>query len=384
MQIYQLAVVFGLVVLPPLSTAQLPHPPCNPMKAQQSPCPLMPGLNNPREITFDFAQKAKPATTSVGGWNALDDSNGVAWTKDGAEFTVSKRGDRPTIELDSYIWYGRVDVEMQAAKGNHVLNAISIVSDTGDEINWQMLGSELRMPKSGYAGQGIQGRRRDHIPMSTSTYDNEPIYHTYSIDWSEDRIQWEVDNEVVRTMVPQETSGGAAYPQTPSRVRIGVTADGAATNASTSAPLKMYVRKVMVKNDYHSQYYEFVDRSGKVGSSNMEPLNRNNSSNRHRLGGAKKPKGGLFDIHKFDSFDDRMNQKHNKHHKKHDKVAAKPTPVRYFEPTGIHESDSPSELSRPNHQHLKAPLYLSNLAAGLAAPNALLSLVVLGGIVVVV
>ncbi|KAK7540805.1 concanavalin A-like lectin/glucanase domain-containing protein [Phyllosticta citribraziliensis] len=380
MQLYQLAVIFGLVVLPPLSTAQLPNPPCNPMKApQQSPCPLMPGLNNPRKITFDFAHEAKPAT--VGGWNALNNSSGVAWTKDGAEFTVSKRGDRPTIELDSYIWYGRVDVEMQAAKGSDVLNAISIVSDTGDEINWQMSGSELRMPKSGYAGQGVQGRRRDHLPMSTSTYDNEPIYHTYSIDWSEERIQWEVDNEVVRTMVPQETSGGAVYPQTPSRVRIGVTADGgAAVNASATAPLKMYVRKVMVKNDYHSQYYEFVDRSGKVGSSSSSSSN-NNSSNRHTLG-AKKPKGGLFNIHKFDSFDDRMNRKHNKHHKKHDNLAAKSTPVRYFEPTGIHEFDSPSELSRPNHQHLKAPL--SNPAAGLAVPNAFLPLLVLGGLAVVV
>lgn len=245
------------------------------------------------------------------------------------------------------------------------------------------------MPKSGYAGQGVRGRGGDHLPLSTSTYDNEPIFHTYSIDWSEDRIRWEVDSEVVRTIVPRGTSGGAAYPQTPSRVRIGVTADAATltkwttTNASTSAPLKMYVRKVMVKNDYHSPYYEFVDRWGKVGGGAMQTLIRtNNSSNRHyKLAGAMRPKA-LFDTHKFDSFDDdRMKRKH-KHQKKSAVVAAKPSPVRYFEPTGIHEFDSPSELSRPNHRHLKAPLSISSLAAGLAVPNVLLSLLVLGGIVV--
>ncbi|KAK7522894.1 concanavalin A-like lectin/glucanase domain-containing protein [Phyllosticta citriasiana] len=380
--LFQLAALLGLATLPTLSTAHQLNPPCNPTPPQASPCPVMPGLNDPRRVTYDFSQKPTNNNNKHGGgsggvkaWNALSDESGsIVWTgtPDGAEFTLARRGDRPTMELDSYIWYGRVDVEMKAIKGKGAISAITLLSDTGDEINWQMYGDELAFPKINYAGQGVAGTRRDVSAPSISTWDNEPIFHKYSIEWSEDRIAWSLDDVEVRGMTAKDTAGGPAYPHTPSRVRIGAMASGNVNVTALDEPWKMYVRKVMVKNDYHSKYYEFVDRSGWAG--NMETLgeHRDGDDPRNKPGDKKKKKkkqninGRPFEVHKIDSVEEQEDPKH-----KH-KIGHKPSAVQNLLPTGIHEFDSPSQLSRPNHGgHTKAPL---SLAAGLAVQSGVLLL----------
>jgi len=54
--------------------------------------------------------------------------------------------------------------------------------------------------------------------------DGASNYHDYTIDWQPDRLNWEIDGKVVRTLRREDTidqnSGIYKYPSTPSRVQF--------------------------------------------------------------------------------------------------------------------------------------------------------------------
>lgn len=116
---------------------------CNPMKSishTQQPktehpliyiietCPANPGTTESRH-TFDFTQSSglDKWTTTAG--NVKTGSNG-------AEFTVNKKGDAPTIKTDFYMFFGEVSVTMKAAPGTGIVSSIVLESDDLDEIDW--------------------------------------------------------------------------------------------------------------------------------------------------------------------------------------------------------------------------------------------------------
>lgn len=52
--------------------------------------------------------------------------------------------------------------------------------------------------------------------------DTQGTFHTYTVDWNKDRIEWLIDGSVVRTLTYSDslTLGGQNYPQTPMRLKV--------------------------------------------------------------------------------------------------------------------------------------------------------------------
>jgi hypothetical protein len=108
----------------PFSAAQT-YTTCNPMS--QSNCPSDPGLNSQTSNT-DFTKGTSSAWTTASG--------SISYGSNGAQFTVAKEGDSPTIETNFYFFFGTAEVTMQAAPGQGIVSSIVLESDDLDEIDW--------------------------------------------------------------------------------------------------------------------------------------------------------------------------------------------------------------------------------------------------------
>jgi beta-glucanase (GH16 family) len=102
----------------------------------------------------------------------------------------------------------------------------------------------------------------------------EETFHTYSIDWTSERIEWLLDGDVVRTLEYADALDGANYPQTPMRIRIGIWAGGDPDNSEgtiewaggetdyTTSPFSMYVESVDIINYNPASSYKYTDKTG--------------------------------------------------------------------------------------------------------------------------
>lgn len=120
--------------------------------------------------------------------------------------------------------YGKCQVNLKAAKAQGVITAIVLISSVGDEIDFELLGNEVTTVQSNYFHLGNLDYTKMKL-LSTGT-DNTLDWHTYEIDWNEDRINWLVDGKVLRTVNKVETWDPIRkqyiYPQTPVRLEIAI------------------------------------------------------------------------------------------------------------------------------------------------------------------
>jgi len=148
----------------------------------------------------------------------------------GAEFIIAKTGEAPTVSADFYFLFGRVDVKMQCAPGTGVISSIVLESDDLDEIDYEILGGSniTEMVETNFFGKGntTSYNRATYYAVSSPT----SSFHTYSVDWNSERIEWIIDGTTVRTLEYTDplTNGGTNYPQTPMRLKLGNWAAGAA------------------------------------------------------------------------------------------------------------------------------------------------------------
>ncbi|KEQ64828.1 concanavalin A-like lectin/glucanase [Aureobasidium melanogenum CBS 110374] len=257
----------GLAVIP-FAFAQT-YTTCNPLDKT---CPNDTGLDS-ASFACDFT-KGKSALAS---WSA---ATGTALTYDGtkgAQFVISGKNQAPTISSDFYIFFGRVDVTMQAAPGVGIVSSMVLESDDLDEIDWEWLGGDGTQAQTNYFGKG-----------NTTSYDRgtyqsvsspQTIMHTYSFDWTEEKIDWLIDGVIVRTLMYADAVGGKNFPQTPMRLKLGNWVAGdPATNAPgtiewaggdtdfSQAPFTMYVKTVSITNYNPAKEYEYTDKTGSYES----------------------------------------------------------------------------------------------------------------------
>lgn len=135
----------------------------------------------------------------------------------GAVFSVDRPTHAPTIRTDNYIFFGRIDVEIQAAPEGGIVTSAVLQSDTLDEIDWEWVGGDNTQVQSNYFSKG-----------DDSTFDrggfhavDSPItqFHMYSIDWTPEAIQWIINGKTVRTLKAADV--GDKYPQSPMQIRLG-------------------------------------------------------------------------------------------------------------------------------------------------------------------
>ena len=80
---------------------------CNPLNSTNCPIDNALGTNH----TWDFTT-GQADTTS---WNVTDGT--ISYGTNGAEFTISKKGDAPTIQTNFYVFGGEIETWLKAAPG---------------------------------------------------------------------------------------------------------------------------------------------------------------------------------------------------------------------------------------------------------------------------
>ncbi|CCF60747.1 hypothetical protein KAFR_0L01380 [Kazachstania africana CBS 2517] len=144
--------------------------------------------------------------------------------------TMPKRTTGTLIASTKEFLYGKIGLNMKTARSQGVVTAIVIISQVGDEIDYEFLGGDLFNVQTNYYYQGeLDYTKMVHLPLTGNTFDN---YHRYEIDWDEEKISWIIDGEIRRTLFKKDTWDGQRYryPQTPSRLEVAVWPGGADTN----------------------------------------------------------------------------------------------------------------------------------------------------------
>ncbi|KAF2667320.1 concanavalin A-like lectin/glucanase [Microthyrium microscopicum] len=257
------------LALSPFTSAQT-FSECNP--TQKTGCAPNPALNG--KYTVDFT---KGASTMGSDWKTT--SGAMEWVPEGAQMSIKAFGDGPTIQSNWYIFFGRVDVVMRSAPGAGIVSSFVMESDDLDEIDWEMIGSHTGDVQSNYFGKG-----------NTTTYDRGAFHAVqnpastftkYSVDWTADRTQWLINDQVVRTLNFADAVGGKNYPQTPMNIRLGNWVAGTPGNSQgtidwaggiadmSKGPFNMIVQSVSVTNYKPAGSYSYNDMSGSWQSINI-------------------------------------------------------------------------------------------------------------------
>ncbi len=150
----------------------------------------------------------------------------ATFSSGGAAFSLARRGDAPTIWTESYVWYGRVEVELQTAPGAGVVTSAVMLADDGDEIDWEWSGNDFGRPQptlqTNYYGRGVTGSW-DRGTQPRVAANLSAGFHTYALDWAADTLRWELDGAVLRTLERKDCRGpDHPYPQTPARLFLGL------------------------------------------------------------------------------------------------------------------------------------------------------------------
>lgn len=239
---------------------------CNPMEKT---CPNDPAIAETFETNF------KAGKDAVKGWKQT--AGTLNYGASGAEFTVAKKGDAPTIQTEGYLHFGYIEVKMKAAPGQGIISSIVLQSDDLDEVDWEFIGGVSTKVQMNYFGKG-----------NTTTYDrmieapvsNVQEMHTYALNWTADALTWIIDTVPVRTLKFADANGGNNYPQTPSNVRIGIWAGGDSDNQGTrewaggavdysKAPFTQTVESVKIINYSPCKEYQWTDKTGSYKSIKM-------------------------------------------------------------------------------------------------------------------
>jgi beta-glucanase (GH16 family) len=238
---------------------------CNPTEKT---CPSDTGLNL-YTYSVDFTSISSLPDT----WTAASATN-LTFGSNGAEFIITESGQAPTISTDFYFLFGRVDVKMKAAPGVGIVSSVVLESDDLDEIDWEWLGGDTTQVETNFFGKGntTSYDRATYETVSTP----QDSFHTYTVDWTSDRIEWIVDGATVRTLASTDALAlnGKNYPQTPMQLKLGNWCGGCSGESAgtiewaggnttfNDAPYIMYVEKVDITNYNPADKYTYGDETG--------------------------------------------------------------------------------------------------------------------------
>lgn len=254
----------AFAVATPFVSAQT-YSDCNPMETT---CPANKGLAS-SSAHFDFTQASSLDQWKISGGQ-------VPTTANGAQFTINKEGDAPTIVSDFYFFYGELSIEMKTSPGQGIVSSAFLQSDDKDEIDWEALGGKTDTVETNYFGKGDTSTydRETWVPVSTP----QDSFHTYTIQWSKESITWLIDGASLRTVKYADAQGGARFPQTPMNIHLGIWAGGAPTNGQgtidwaggltdySKGPYTMYIKSITVNNANPAESYTWSDKSGSSDS----------------------------------------------------------------------------------------------------------------------
>jgi beta-glucanase (GH16 family) len=152
------------------------------------------------------------------------------------------------ISTTRYALYGKFSIIMAAAPIAGIVTAFITMSGRGDEIDWEIVGSDVRSAQSNVFYKSIKEyvlHGGTHgVPMN-GTADR---FHKYTIDWKQAGMRFYIDDILVRTYLndasavsPMTPKGerwlliiDLRYPKTPSQIQFSIW-DGCADPSNAGA-----------------------------------------------------------------------------------------------------------------------------------------------------
>lgn len=138
--------------------------------------------------------------------------------------------------------------------------------------DWEWLGGYPDEVQTNYFGKGIStSSGRD---TTEEVDDAQDTSHNYTLYWTEESLSWYLDGSLLRTLNYADASNGDEYPQTPSRVKLGIWAGGDSENAAGTiswaggetdydeGPFTMIVESVDITNFNPAESYTYSDQTG--------------------------------------------------------------------------------------------------------------------------
>ncbi|TQV92231.1 hypothetical protein V2A60_004516 [Cordyceps javanica] len=195
---------------------------CNPL-AKDSHCPPDVAFAGTRGFTFAGASydQAFESFWTVDEQTKQDrDRLKFAQGGNGLEVSMTEQKQAPTLTSQQYLLFGKVTVRAKAAKGSGLVTTIVLKSDSGDEIDWEMLGAFQNQAQSNYYynGQPLFNTYNNTYAISSSSYDD---FHNYTVEWTDKFLKFSIDGAERRTWqlgeIPAEK-----WPQTPMQVKLGL------------------------------------------------------------------------------------------------------------------------------------------------------------------
>ncbi|KAI7872200.1 concanavalin A-like lectin/glucanase domain-containing protein, partial [Spinellus fusiger] len=130
-------------------------------------------------------------------------------------------GQGPTFNPPNLMQYGSFSASIKAASVGGAVTAIILIADNGDEIDYEFLGSKFISSNYFWDRELIMGVNGATHNVNGSIYSR---FHTYSINWTPEKIEWSIDGTLVRTKLRSDTcaTGVCKFPSHPARVQIGL------------------------------------------------------------------------------------------------------------------------------------------------------------------
>lgn len=154
--------------------------------------------------------------------------------EDSMLLAMPKNSGGTVLSSTRYIWYGKISAKLKTSHRDGVVTAFILFSDVQDEIDNEWIGADLDKVQTNYYFEGVLNYTHGH---NISTKDTFSRYHTYEIDWKEDKLTWSVDGKVGRTLHKNDTYNHTTkrymYPQTPSRIQISLWPGGNETSSES-------------------------------------------------------------------------------------------------------------------------------------------------------
>ncbi len=227
-------------------------------------CAPVPALGMDVGFNFNQTPKANVWETKVGPVT-YDPQTGAA-------FTINKQGESPTIRSKFFMFFGRTEIWMKPSQGTGVISSIMFLSETLDEIDWEFFGSNKTHGQSNYFGKGDPDYHNAGYHVVPGGV--QAAYHNFTTDWTKDYLDFYIDGNKVRRILPKDADGGNKYPQTPMILSIGIWAGGdpnlpkgtrewaGGDTDYSKGPYTMFVKSVSVHDYTSGKEYSYGDRSG--------------------------------------------------------------------------------------------------------------------------
>ncbi|CAK7228534.1 hypothetical protein SBRCBS47491_006937 [Sporothrix bragantina] len=227
-------------------------------------CPADPAFGTDHMFVFN-------STPSIDFW--MTTAGSVQYSaENGAQFTINKQGDSPTIRSTFYIFFGRTEMMIKAAEGTGVISSVMFLSDDLDEIDLEFMGGNQSFVETNYFGKGRQDfNNAIYYPVDGGISND---FHNYTTVWTNESLIYYIDGTKVRTLLPAEANSTFNYPQTPMRISLGIWAGGdptlpegtrewaGGTTDYTKGPFNMYVKSARVTDYSTGKEYSYGDHTG--------------------------------------------------------------------------------------------------------------------------